>query len=793
MATLAASHTSDSSSPDYLDEEARVQLAVSTVSASGFNPQTRRFYLPITQAALQFGVSRFIIIRRLQGISDRHTAHQHQQSLSPSQEIILTEWAKSVARRSLPLTRITFRQKAESVVGHSLGDTWFRKFLERNPNVKLLWTTPLESCRAQALNRFTVSSYFDLLSEIIRKYNISPSNIYNMDEKGLQLGIGKRLHVLVDRNQKSVQKLENGNKELVTVVECICADGTALKPLFIMKGMRTSPSWTLDNPIQASIASSPNGWTDMELGSLWLEKLFEPQSKLRCSSEDDVRLLILDGHNSHYSLSFLGLAERFKIFILCLPPHTTHALQPCDVGVFGPLSTHYKMEVSATARQNIHISKQNVISVYGRAWQKAFTKETIQAAFRKCGIHPLNPSAVPDSAFEPALAMTTQPAQPIPTAAPGFINAVLTPIDASGDAENNKVGQLTTASNDVDSTVEPSARPSNHILNEITVTRQMQKFTLHLPDMPLSLSSTATRGEMYEHIISLERLLRQASDQIAADHAQKILMDDENGQLRTQLFQKKNKDGTRALTVSARLLTHEDSDLWNQIYQHKEKFKDMHEELGLKAAEFRKRREEKEKKEKEAKKKAERDAKFTQREVEAAEKATLKDAEAAEKAARKKANAQERVARKEAEAEEKAAKKAAEKAARAAKKEAETMAKAAKAAERAAGRKNLKPRKEVSSLDANKENLHIPTATDNVIIQASPVRRQPQPQPRPAYRGVLADACTSNQSLQTYAPVIDPQLLTSGEKRNRSIINGGMQEDDHIMKRPRTSLESDRN
>lgn len=166
----------------------------------------------------------------------------------------------------------------------------------------------------------------------------------------------------------------------------------------------------------------------MELGALWLEKLFQPETSVRVVTMGDIRLLILDGHNSHCSLLFLGLAEEFKIFILCLPPHTTHALQPCDVGVFGPLSTHYKKEVSAVSRQHVRITKQNVVAIYSRARQKAFSEETIWTAFRKCGIRPFNPNAVPDSVFEPALATISQPAQPIPTAAPKFINAVLTPI-----------------------------------------------------------------------------------------------------------------------------------------------------------------------------------------------------------------------------------------------------------------------------------------------------------------------------------------------------------------------------
>ncbi|KAJ7431088.1 hypothetical protein B0H11DRAFT_1762694, partial [Mycena galericulata] len=62
----------------------------------------------------------------------------------------------------------------------------------------------LESCRARCLNRALVSEYFDILEELIKQYNIVPENIYNMDEKGIQLGVGARTMVLVDRDQRTV-------------------------------------------------------------------------------------------------------------------------------------------------------------------------------------------------------------------------------------------------------------------------------------------------------------------------------------------------------------------------------------------------------------------------------------------------------------------------------------------------------------------------------------------------------------------------------------------------------------
>jgi hypothetical protein len=75
--------------------------------------------------------------------------------------------------------------------------------------------------------------------------------MYNMDEKGIQLGIGKRTMVLVDHDQKSVQQVEDGNCELVTVIETVCSDGTALQPCVIFKVKRRDLEWGRNNPCNA--------------------------------------------------------------------------------------------------------------------------------------------------------------------------------------------------------------------------------------------------------------------------------------------------------------------------------------------------------------------------------------------------------------------------------------------------------------------------------------------------------------------------------------------------------------
>ena len=53
---------------------------------------------------------------------------------------------------------------------------------------------------------------------------------------------------------------------------------------------------------------------------------------LRYSAGTEYRLLILDGHSSHYNWEFFDYCLNAKILPLCLPAHSTHLLQPLDVG-----------------------------------------------------------------------------------------------------------------------------------------------------------------------------------------------------------------------------------------------------------------------------------------------------------------------------------------------------------------------------------------------------------------------------------------------------------------------------
>jgi hypothetical protein len=90
------------------------------------------------------------------------------------------------------------------------GENWVRRFRTRHPDLRAKWTTGQEKCRAGAFNQITVMDFYDEYDKLVNEYNIKPENIYNVDEKGCQLGIGAKIKALIDRNQKDAQLIEDG-------------------------------------------------------------------------------------------------------------------------------------------------------------------------------------------------------------------------------------------------------------------------------------------------------------------------------------------------------------------------------------------------------------------------------------------------------------------------------------------------------------------------------------------------------------------------------------------------------
>ena len=107
------------------------------------------------------------------------------------------------------------------------------------------------------------------------------------------------------------------------------------------------------------------------------------------------RLLIINGHESHISAKFQDCCKKKNIITLCMPPHSSHLLQPLDVACFAPLKRAYGDAISALARNRIyHINKESFLPAFQEVFPKVFTTQNVCAGFRGAGLVPFNPEAI---------------------------------------------------------------------------------------------------------------------------------------------------------------------------------------------------------------------------------------------------------------------------------------------------------------------------------------------------------------------------------------------------------------
>ncbi|XP_044750601.1 uncharacterized protein LOC123310947 [Coccinella septempunctata] len=113
-------------------------------------------------------------------------------------------------------------------------------------------------------------------------------------------------------------------------------------------------------------------------------------------------MLILDGHATHtQNLQLIDEARKYDVTIICFPPHTTHKLQPADVGFMRPLSIFYDQALTAWLRSNPGkvVSQFQVAELFGQAFIRAATMLTAINAFKACGISLYNPHIFTEDNF----------------------------------------------------------------------------------------------------------------------------------------------------------------------------------------------------------------------------------------------------------------------------------------------------------------------------------------------------------------------------------------------------------
>jgi len=88
-------------------------------------------------------------------------------------------------------------------------------------------------------------------------------------------------------------------------------------------------------------------------------------------------------------------SQENNIITLCMPPYSSHLLQPLDVSCFGPLKKAYGRQVENLVRSYInHITKLELLPAFKAAFEAAITEQNIRAGFQGSGLVPFSPNNV---------------------------------------------------------------------------------------------------------------------------------------------------------------------------------------------------------------------------------------------------------------------------------------------------------------------------------------------------------------------------------------------------------------
>ena len=151
----------------------------------------------ILRAARIYGVPRSTLQDRVHRKVTHGVKPGPRPYLAPAEEKELSMSIVDVAKAGYGKTRKEIKAIAEKVANEEKGiirskkvtDGWFKRFMDRHPNLSLCKGDATANVRMDCLNRDTMKQYFSLLKDTLQEHGVmdSPAQVYNVDETGMPL------------------------------------------------------------------------------------------------------------------------------------------------------------------------------------------------------------------------------------------------------------------------------------------------------------------------------------------------------------------------------------------------------------------------------------------------------------------------------------------------------------------------------------------------------------------------------------------------------------------------------
>jgi hypothetical protein len=226
-----------------LSQENRLQMAIIAYKSQKIKSEAK--------AAAVFGVPKTTLHERLNGIRPRSETRANGHILTVLEEEALTKRLLDTDKRGFSIrpqflhrmAQILLRERTQNPTA-TIGVNWAYKFVKRHPALRTRYNRRITYQRAKQEDPKVIKPWFETVCEAIQEHGIHEDDIWNFDETGFAMGVCTTSKVITaaDRSERP-RRVIQGNREWVTIIECIGSKGISIPPVVILKAKEHQAAW----------------------------------------------------------------------------------------------------------------------------------------------------------------------------------------------------------------------------------------------------------------------------------------------------------------------------------------------------------------------------------------------------------------------------------------------------------------------------------------------------------------------------------------------------------------------
>jgi hypothetical protein len=289
-------------------------------------------------------------------------------------------------RNRQPMRVDNIKEYIDSHFHRQISSDSIRHILMRHGAVRSIKGVPMETNRLE-VTADEINEYFALLFRTV--HGAPAAFVFNMDEMGHHDWADAKKVVCYapsDSTEDVIYYPVPRAGKRITLIACIAADGSALKPSLVIVRKTFDAELALQgySNDKLDVYSQSKSFIDIAIFEDWFETNFIPELQRRRDLHHygGDAFIILDNCTAHAGPTFQHLCQRHKVTPIFLPPHSSNQLQPLDVSVFGICKNDIN-RANKLSKKNVQTD--HIVRIL-KGFHEATSGHNIVSTFRNAGI-----------------------------------------------------------------------------------------------------------------------------------------------------------------------------------------------------------------------------------------------------------------------------------------------------------------------------------------------------------------------------------------------------------------------